>query len=77
MPNRVQLSDQDVEDVVGGRFSFYQDENDNYKCKVTTTGHLYNTTEFGSSQYKKIRVQNPGLTEQQYEELCLQKHIIW
>lgn len=76
MADRVQLNGQDLDNVVGGKFSFFKDEEGNRKCTVTGHG-TFNTTADGSSKYMQLRMTDPNLTEEEIFQKCIAQHIIW
>ena len=73
---RVELNEQNLEDVVGGKFSFYTDDDGSMKCRVTGYG-VFNTTADGFYKYIAVRKENPGLSEAEYYQLCMAQHVIW
>jgi len=76
MADRIQLNDQEMEDVTGGKFSFFTDEDGKMKCRVTGYG-VFETTDQGFYNYISVRRANPGLTEADYFRLCMEQHVIW
>ncbi len=75
MADRTQLTDDTVDEVVGGVFQFFT-QNGEPKCGVTGYGK-FNTTADGFFKYITMRNNNPGLTEAEYVQMALDQHIIW
>lgn len=73
---REELNVNEMDQVSGGKFSFYDDANGNPKCDVTGYG-TFNTYPTGVFSYITLRTNNPGLSEAEYFELCKNEGIIW
>ncbi len=75
MAERIELNEENLDQVSGGKFSFYTD-NGTPKCTVTNYG-TYETTADGFMKYIMLRNANPGKTEAEYYQMCIDQHIIW
>ncbi len=74
--DRMQISDEILEDAVGGKFSFYTANDGSQKCFVTGSG-VFETSANGFFQYITMRNSNPGLSEAEYFEMAKKQGIIW
>ena len=74
--SREELNINEMEQVSGGKFTFYNDENGQAKCDVTGYG-TFTTYPTGVFSYMTLRNNNPGLSEAEYVDLCKQAGIIW
>ncbi len=72
MSDRVQLNEQEMEQVVGGVFAFY---GDGTKCKVQ--GNRYNCLANGQFQIITLINNNPGKTEVELVQMALEQGILW
>lgn len=75
MANRVELNDENLEQVAGGKFTFFTQDGQP-KCTVTGYG-TFTTTADGVFKYMTIRNTNPGLSEAEYYQMCIDQHVIW
>ena len=73
--DRIQLNEEGLDGVVGGKFSFYTEDGKD-KCTVTDHG-TFDTTSDGFMKYIMLRNANPGLREADYFQMCVDQHIIW
>ena len=74
--SREELNINEMDQVSGGKFTFYDDENGQPKCKITDIG-VFNTYPTGIFSYMTIRKNNPGLGDAEYYQLCKDAGIIW
>ncbi len=75
MKDRMQLDETQMEEIVGGKFTFFPDGGE-MKCTVTGYG-TFETSKSGPVQYIMLRQANPGLSEDEYFQMCIAQHIIW
>ena len=73
---RVQLNEEALEEVAGGKFSFFTASDGTDRCYVTGHG-VFTTTANGFFQYITLRNANPGLTEDEYFAMATAQKIIW
>jgi len=75
---RVELNEQNLEDVVGGAFKFY--DKDGYgRCKVSDVsqpGNYYCNPGTGAYEFMQMRGANPGLTADEYLQMALNRGIL-
>lgn len=76
MVDRMQLNEQELDNVVGGAFNFFTNSKGNPRCNVTGHGN-FDTTPDGFFKYITMRNSNPGLSEDDYFQMALDQHIIW
>ena len=74
--DRIQLNEENLDEVVGGKFVFYTDQNGNPRCKVTDIGRFYTTSD-GFFKYITMKNEQPGLSDAEYVQIALSKGIIW
>lgn len=68
MTDRMQLNDQELEDVVGGKFSFYTNSKGQPRVNITDIG-VYACSSDGFFQYITYKRQNPNLNEAELFQL--------
>lgn len=75
---RIRLDDQNLDDIVGGAFKFYNQNGQGY-CKVSdvTDPGKYLCRETGVYEFMQLRANNPGLSGDEYLALGLQQGILW
>ncbi len=73
MSDRVQLNEQEMDQVVGGVFQFYGA--DGTKCKVL--GNRYSCLTTGQFQVITLINNNPGASEEQLVQMALEQGILW
>ena len=79
MAERVQINEQELENVVGGAFRFYDQGNQGY-CKVSDVsnpGKYKCTAGSGVYEFMKMRAENPGLSADDYLDMALDRGILW
>ena len=76
MSDRKQLNEESLEEIVGGSFTFYTDQQGNPRCYVDNYGK-YNTSADGFFKYIDMRNAQPGLTENEYVQIALNTGLIW
>lgn len=79
MANRVQLNEQELENVVGGAFKFYDMNGQGY-CKVSDVsnpGKYKCNCGTGVYEFMKMRGENPGLSADEYLDMALAEGILW
>ena len=72
MADRMQLNENDLEDVVGGAFNFYTyKKTGEYLCYVDGIGTYKPTSSNSKNQIVKMCAQNPNLTQQELVDLAI------
>ena len=74
--DRMQLNEENLDEVVGGKFTFYTDQSGNPRCKVTDFGKFYTSAD-GFFKYITMRNASPNLTEAEYVQMAIDQGIIW
>lgn len=78
MSDRIQLNEQEVDQIVGGAFKFYDKDGQGY-CKVSdveTPGKYYCTAGTGVYEFMKMRAENPGLSGDEYLQMAINNGIL-
>jgi len=78
MADRMELNEQDLDNVVGGAFKFY-DMNGQGMCKVSDVsnpGKYYCNFGTGVYEFMQMRGQNPGLSADEYLQMALDRGIL-
>ena len=74
---RVELNEQNLEDVVGGAFQFYNKDGQGY-CRVTKTqgGGTFTCNEGAVHDFIDMKSANPGHTAEEYLQMALDQGIL-
>lgn len=74
MGNRMELNEQDLEEVVGGAFNFYTyKKTGEYLCYVDGIGTYKATSSKSKTQVTKMCAQNNGLSQQELADMAVAK----
>lgn len=71
---RVELNDKQVDEVVGGSFNWWREEDGTRKCYVTGTGGTYICTADAKDTFAWLKAEHrgEGWTEAQYVQALIQ-----
>lgn len=73
---RVEINEQDLENVVGGAFNFRYNSKGKYICVVDDIG-VYYAKETAKRQICIYDIQNPGLSEQELVDWAIDQGYLW
>lgn len=76
MEERIQLNEDNLDEVSGGKFTFYTDLEGKPRCKVTDIGRYYTTAD-GFFKYINMKNAHPGLSDSEYVQIALDEGFIW
>jgi len=73
---RVELNEENLENVVGGAFRFRYDANGNFLCKVDGIG-IFNAKESAVFQINKYDIEHPELTPADLVAWAKSQGLLW